>query len=251
VNFVQILLTLLRGAGYTLLITLACGTTAFVAGLATAVARELGPRWLAAVLSALVYVFRGVPMLVLLFVVFFGLPGIGLDVPPLLAMMLSLGLISGAYLSEVFRGALAAVNPNEVLAAEAMGFTRFETLRLIKIPQMMRFSVPGMVNELGEIHHLLARLGDRDARESDVGLLADDRAEHALPVVVGDVHRAAARFAVAVEQVVIEALGLAVLLEQVGRRGRSHGDFDHLGRGGPGRLLSATAERNHCKPERE
>jgi polar amino acid transport system permease protein len=148
VNFVQILLTLLRGAGYTLLITLACGTTAFVAGLAIAVARELGPRWLAAVLSALVYVFRGVPMLVLLFVVFFGLPGIGLDVPPLLAMMLSLGLISGAYLSEVFRGALAAVNPNEVLAAEAMGFTRFETLRLIKIPQMMRFSVPGMVNEL-------------------------------------------------------------------------------------------------------
>jgi polar amino acid transport system permease protein len=148
VNFVQILLTLLRGAGYTLLITLACGATAFVAGLAIAVARELGGRWLAAILSTVVYVLRGVPMLVLLFVVFFGLPGIGLDVPPLLAMMLSLGLISGAYLSEVFRGALAAVNPNEVLAAEAMGFTRFETLRLIQLPQMMRFSVPGMVNEL-------------------------------------------------------------------------------------------------------
>src|SRR5690349_24333038 len=87
-------------------------------------ARELGGRWVAAVLSALVYVLRGVPMLVLLFVVFFGLPGIGFDVPPLLAMMLSLGLISGAYLSEVFRGALAAVNPNEVLAARSMGFTK-------------------------------------------------------------------------------------------------------------------------------
>jgi polar amino acid transport system permease protein len=148
VNFVQILLTLLRGAGYTLLITFACGATAFVVGLGIAVARELGSAWLAAILSTLVYILRGVPMLVLLFVVFFGLPGIGLDVPPLLAMMLSLGLISGAYLSEVFRGALAAVNSNEVLAAEAMGFTSFETLRLIKIPQMMRFSVPGMVNEL-------------------------------------------------------------------------------------------------------
>ena len=77
-----------------------------------------------------------------------GLPGIGIDVPPLLAMMLSLGLISGAYLSEVFRGALASVNPNEVLAAQSMGFSRFQTLRLIKLPQMMRFSVPGMVNEL-------------------------------------------------------------------------------------------------------
>ncbi len=147
-NFADILLTLMRGAGTTLLITLACGATALIVGLGIAIARELGGAWLSALLSALVYVLRGIPMLVLLFVVFFGLPGIGMDVPPLVAMMLSLGLISGAYLSEVFRGALAAVNPNEVLAAQAMGFTRFETLRLIKIPQMLRFSVPGMVNEL-------------------------------------------------------------------------------------------------------
>lgn len=147
-TFLDILLTLLNGAGYTLLITLSCGATTLVVGLAIAVARELGGRLLSSVLSAIVYVLRGVPMLVLLFVVFFGLPGIGMDVPPLLAMMLSLGLISGAYLSEVFRGALAAVNPNEVLAARAMGFTKFETLRLIKLPQMARFSVPGMVNEL-------------------------------------------------------------------------------------------------------
>ena len=147
-SFIDILLTLLQGAGYTLLITFSCAATALVVGLGIAVARELGGAWVSSLLSALVYVLRGVPMLVLLFLVFFGLPGIGIDVPPLLAMMLSLGLISGAYLSEVFRGALAAVNPSEVLAAQAMGFTRFETLRLIKIPQMLRFSVPGMVNEL-------------------------------------------------------------------------------------------------------
>src|SRR3954454_11105189 len=143
-SFFDIVLTLLKGAGYTLLITVCCAATALVAGLGIAIARELGGRWLAALLSAWVYVFRGVPMLVLLFVVFFGLPGIGVDVPPLVAMMLSLGLISGAYLSEVFRGALAAVNPNEVLAAQSMGFTRLESLRLIKIPQMLRFAVPGM-----------------------------------------------------------------------------------------------------------
>jgi polar amino acid transport system permease protein len=148
VSFIDILLMLLQGAGYTLLITFACAVTALVVGLGIAIARELGGRGVSALLSSVVYVLRGVPMLVLLFVVFFGLPGIGLDVPPLLAMMLSLGLISGAYLSETFRGALAAINPNEVLAAQSMGFTRFETLRLIKIPQMLRFSVPGMVNEL-------------------------------------------------------------------------------------------------------
>ncbi len=147
-SFLNILQILLQGAGYTLLITFSCAATALVVGLGIAMARELGGAWLAAMLSAWVYVFRGIPMLVLLFVVFFGLPGIGLDVPPLLAMMLSLGLSSGAYLSEVFRGALAEVGANEVLAAEAMGFTRFETLRLIKLPQMLRFAVPGMVNEL-------------------------------------------------------------------------------------------------------
>ena len=147
-SFVDILLTLLKGAGYTLLITFSCAATALVVGLGIAMARELGGAWLSAVLSAVVYVLRGVPMLVLLFIVFFGLPGIGVDVPPLLAMMLSLGLISGAYLSEVFRGAFAEVGPNEVIAAQSMGFTRFETLRLIKLPQMARFAVPGMVNEL-------------------------------------------------------------------------------------------------------
>jgi len=148
VSFAEILLTLLQGAGYTLLVTLACAATALVVGLAIAIARELGGAWLSALLSALVYVLRGVPMLVLLFIIFFGLPGVGLDVPPLLAMMLSLGLISGAYLSEVFRGSLAAINPNEVLAAQSMGFSRLATLRLVKLPQMARFAVPGMVNEL-------------------------------------------------------------------------------------------------------
>jgi polar amino acid transport system permease protein len=148
VSFADILLTLLQGAGYTLLITLCCAATAFVVGLAIAVVRELGGKLVAAALASLVYVLRGVPMLVLLFIIFFGLPGIGVDVPPLVAMMLSLGMISGAYLSEVFRGALASVSPNEVLAAQSMGFTQLQTLRLVRLPQMMRFAVPGMVNEL-------------------------------------------------------------------------------------------------------
>jgi polar amino acid transport system permease protein len=148
VIFLDIVLTLLNGAGYTLLVTLACAGTGLAVGLGIAIAREMGGAWLSAMLSTIVYVLRGVPMLVLLFLVFFGLPGIGIDIPPIPAMMMSLGLIAGAYLSEIFRGALATVNANEVLAAQSMGFTRFQTLRLIKLPQMLRFSVPGMINEL-------------------------------------------------------------------------------------------------------
>jgi polar amino acid transport system permease protein len=94
-----------------------------------------------------VFVLRGIPVLVLLFIVFFGLPAIGLQVPPLVSMMLSLGLISGAYLGEIFRGALNAVDPVEIMAAESMGLSRTQILLAIELPQMLRFSVPGMINE--------------------------------------------------------------------------------------------------------
>ena len=68
-SFFDIILILLRGAGYTLLVTLSCAATGLVVGLGIAIARELGPRWLSGILSTIVYVLRGVPMLVLLFLV--------------------------------------------------------------------------------------------------------------------------------------------------------------------------------------
>lgn len=146
-SFLQILFLLAAGAGYTVLVTVACIATGLVTGLAVAILYRLHLRGLQHLLVAFTYLFRGIPVLVLLFIVFFGLPGMGLRVPPLISMMLSLGLIAGAYLSEVFRGALNAVDPNEITAAEAMGMTRLQVLLSIEIPQMLRFSVPGMINE--------------------------------------------------------------------------------------------------------
>ena len=148
-SFWQILAQLATGVGYTLGVTVACIATGLVTGLALAILTRprlrlpgLGP-----VLAVYSYVFRGVPVLVLLFIVFFGLPGLGLEVSPLLAMMLSLGLITGAYLAEVFRAGFNGIDPNEILAAEAMGLRRREILVAIELPQMLRFAVPGMLNE--------------------------------------------------------------------------------------------------------
>ncbi len=146
-SFWQILAQLATGVGYTLVVTLACISTGLVTGLALAILTRLRPPGLGVFLAVYSYVFRGVPVLVLLFMVFFGLPGIGLEVPPLLAMMLSLGLIAGAYLAEVFRAGFNAIDPNELLAAEAMGLRRREILVAIELPQMLRFAVPGMLNE--------------------------------------------------------------------------------------------------------
>lgn len=146
-NFLELFALLASGAGYTLLVTLACIATAMVSGLAVALLGRMHLGVLDRFLAAYTYVFRGIPVLVLLFIVFFGLPAVGLNVPPLVSMMLSLGLIAGAYLAEVFRGALAAVDENEIMAAMAMGMSRRQVLLAIEMPQMLRFSMPGMLNE--------------------------------------------------------------------------------------------------------
>lgn len=146
-SFPDILALLATGAVYTVLVTLACCATGMAVGLLLAGLHRLHQPWLNAGLGLFSFVFRGVPVLVLLFIVFFGLPGLGLRVPPLVAMMLSLGLIAGAYLGEVFRGAFDSVDAGEVLAAQAMGMSRWQILLHIELPQMLRFAVPGMVNE--------------------------------------------------------------------------------------------------------
>ena len=143
----EIISILVRGAGFTILVTLACIFTGFFSGLLAALLFRLDIRPLNWLLHAFTYVFRGIPLLVVLFLVFFGLPSIGLPIPPLLAMMLSLGLICGAYLAEVFRGSLKAVDPNEIMVAQSMGMHRVQILISIEIPQMLRFSAPGMLNE--------------------------------------------------------------------------------------------------------
>lgn len=146
-GFGGILAQLAQGAWQTVLITLACSATALIAGLIIASLRRLGLPALTLVLDIFTYVYRGVPVLVMLFIVYFGLPGIGLKPSPLVAMMLSLGLIAGAYVAEVFRGALDAINPIEILAAQAAGLNRLQVLVYIEWPQMLRMAVPGLLNE--------------------------------------------------------------------------------------------------------
>jgi polar amino acid transport system permease protein len=151
VNFYDILAQLAQGVSYTVVVTLVCCATGLVIGLSLACLRRLNIPGLTSVIDTYTYVFRGVPVLVLLFMVYFGLPSIGIKVPPLMAMALSLGLVSSAYLAEVFRGAFNSVNSVEILAGEAMGMTKLQVLWYIDLPQMFRFSVPGMINEFTSV----------------------------------------------------------------------------------------------------
>lgn len=137
---------LLEGIGNTLLVTFTCFLSAFFTGLTVAVLRRLSPLPLQKILDAMVFILRGIPILIAVFLIYFGLPSIGIYVSPLVAMNLS-----GSYLAEVFRGALKLVEPFEITVAKVAGMRQLQIILNIELPQMLRFSVPGIINEFSSV----------------------------------------------------------------------------------------------------
>ncbi|MCU1793730.1 amino acid ABC transporter permease [Pectobacterium polaris] len=150
-DMINIYYFLFEGVKYTLIVTFTCFASALVIGLTVAVLRRLVFPPVKNILDILVFIFRGIPVLIAVFLVYFGLPAIGLSIPPLLAMNISIGLISGSYLAEVFRGALQLVDPSEITAAKTAGLGKLQIIRYIELPQMLRFAVPGVANEFSSV----------------------------------------------------------------------------------------------------
>jgi polar amino acid transport system permease protein len=92
--------------------------------------------------------FRGVPLLVQLLLIYYLLPVVNINVPALAAAVAALGLASGAYVSEIYRGSLNAVPPGQVEAALTLGFPASAIWRRILLPQALRLSLPALINEL-------------------------------------------------------------------------------------------------------
>jgi L-cystine transport system permease protein len=139
---------LAKGAGTTLAFAVASMVGGLVLGFPTAVLR-VAPwaplRWPAALY---VSAFRGTPLLVQLFVIYYGLPGIGIAFPPVTAGILALSLNAGAYLSESLRGAILGIGKGQWNAGFSLGLTYPQTLGLVILPQALRTAVPAMSNTL-------------------------------------------------------------------------------------------------------
>lgn len=121
---------------------------AYAVGIARA--RRLS-RWLSLPLGAYVEVFRGTPLLVQLFLIYYGLPQIGIVMNAWTAGVLGLGLNSGAYMSEVVRASLLSVDGGQKEAAEALGYGRWQTLWHITLPQATRTAIPPLTNSLASL----------------------------------------------------------------------------------------------------
>lgn len=127
------------------LVTLELTALALVLGLATAALAAAAKMSRSAILRALgmVYVslFRGTPCLIQLFVLYFGGPQIGINLDPFAAGVIGLGLNIGAYMAESIRGAVIAVDRGQTEAARTIGFSRFQTLRKVVLPQAAKLMI--------------------------------------------------------------------------------------------------------------
>jgi cystine transport system permease protein len=139
---------MLTGAGYTLLFALASMAGGLALGFPVAVMR-MSPyalvRWPA---TLYVSVMRGTPLLVQIFVIYYGLPSIGIEFTPVTAGVLALSLNAGAYLSESLRGAIDSISVGQWRASFSLGLGYWQTLGHIVLPQALRVAVPSMSNTL-------------------------------------------------------------------------------------------------------
>ena len=127
----------------TIELTVASIILGFLAGFPAGVIEVYGDRWLRSPVRLVGTVLRGTPLVVILIFAFFVFP-IG---SAFVAAVLGLGLRSGAYQSQIFRGALSSIDEGQMEAARSIGMSRFEAIRHVIVPQALRRSMPGFQNE--------------------------------------------------------------------------------------------------------
>lgn len=139
--------TLLLGAGTTVGITVGALAMAIVIGLVLGVVKAFGRmKAVTFIIDIYVEIFRGVPALAILFIIYFGLAYAGLKVEAIPTAIFGLGLIGGAMLTEVFRAGFGAIHFGQREAALAIGMTPMMSLRYILLPQAWRVTLPPLGN---------------------------------------------------------------------------------------------------------
>jgi polar amino acid transport system substrate-binding protein len=138
--------SLLRAAVITLVLSCLAMALAIAGGVGIAVARVYGGALTRGAATLYVEVMRGTPILLQLFVIYYGLASV-IRLPAFLAALLGLGLNYAAYESEIYRSALEAIPRGQLEAARVLGFTKWQALRLIRGPQAMRLALAPMTND--------------------------------------------------------------------------------------------------------
>lgn len=137
---------LLTGAYYTLQITFVSMFFGLILGLLTAVARLKGNIVLQSIAKVYVSIIRGTPLVVQIFIVYYGLPDFGIKLSPMMSAYISMSINIGAYLSETFRATILSVDKGQTEAAQSLGMTGWQTMRHVILPQAARIAIPPLGN---------------------------------------------------------------------------------------------------------
>jgi polar amino acid transport system permease protein len=163
---------LLEGLWLNVRVLIVCQVLILIFGLGLAAIRTLrGPVWfpLRALATGYVDLFRGLPLLICLYLVGFGLPGLrlsGMPSNPVVLGGIALVLIYSAYVAEVFRAGIESVHPSQLAAAKSLGLNYRRTLRLVVLPQATRRVTPALLNDFVALQKdcgLISVLGAVDA----------------------------------------------------------------------------------------
>lgn len=136
---------LLKAALVTVEMAAATVVLSFICGTALGVAAALGGPVLRAVLTVYVYIVRGVPVLVLIFIAYFGLPRLGVNAPNYVAATIALVIYFAAFVADIVRGSILAVPKSTVEAGKAIGLQWGQLLLQIQLPLGMRLALPPLV----------------------------------------------------------------------------------------------------------
>jgi polar amino acid transport system permease protein len=138
---------IVQGTAITVGVTLIALPFGLALGLLMALIHTYGGKLLSRIAAAYSLLMRGVPPIVLLFILYFILSGKLINLSPFWAGSLSLGIVSSAYQMEILRGALLAVGGGQMVAARAIGMSRLQSIQYIILPQALRLAIPPWSNE--------------------------------------------------------------------------------------------------------
>ncbi|BCB95791.1 amino acid ABC transporter permease [Dissulfurispira thermophila] len=138
---------LLKGAGITILISVSSMALAIVLGIILTIIRLYSRPPLSTAATAYIEIYRGTPLLIQLYILYYGLPNIGVSLSPLMAAFIGLGMNYAAYEAELYRAGISAVPKGQIEAALSLGMTQSLTIRRIIMPQAVRIALPGVTND--------------------------------------------------------------------------------------------------------
>ena len=144
----DILSALARGLWVSVQLIIPSSLFGVIIGVTVGALRVYGNPLVKRIADGYVLVFRGFPLVVQLFIWYFGLPHIGIYLTPFGASVLGFSLCSGAYQSEYVRGAFLSVKTGQTMAARALGFSGIKTILFVTLPQAFRRALPGCGNEI-------------------------------------------------------------------------------------------------------